>query len=239
MLPLEPDERWQLASQLGVTHAVTRLSTPPTDADETGDGSQNAAPWEFQPLLHMQQRFEDAEFKLQAIEDIYLPLIRVRSGDTLSQGVEEMRTLVENMGASISPCSAIVDGVFQLVPDLHECSHMRLHSHSPRRSTCFPTPQRRSNHYQPRSRGTRLRALSKPRKRLDILPGPFSAVNKDIPAMIHRFADHTQYVHFRDVAGTRSTFTEAWHDAGPTDILGVMQAYNKIGFDRLMRPDHC
>ena len=60
----------------------------------------------------------------------------------------------------------------------------------------------------------------------------------DIPATIHRLGKHIQYVHFRDVRGTRGDFVETFHDNGPTDMAAAMRAYRDIGFSGPMRPDH-
>jgi len=60
----------------------------------------------------------------------------------------------------------------------------------------------------------------------------------DIPATIRRLGPHIQYVHFRDVRGTRERFVETFHDNGPTDMAAAMRAYRDIGFTGPMRPDH-
>ena len=60
----------------------------------------------------------------------------------------------------------------------------------------------------------------------------------DIPATIRRLGPHIKYVHFRDVRGTPESFTETFHDDGPTDMAAAMRAYREIGFDGPMRPDH-
>ncbi len=46
------------------------------------------------------------------------------------------------------------------------------------------------------------------------------------------------FVHFRDVAGTRESFRETFHDNGPTDMVRMLQVYHEGGFDGPMRPDH-
>lgn len=68
--------------------------------------------------------------------------------------------------------------------------------------------------------------------------GTFAAMGVDIPASIRRLGKHIQYVHFRDVRGTRQNFVETFHDNGPTDMFAAMQAYHEIGFTGPMRPDH-
>lgn len=68
--------------------------------------------------------------------------------------------------------------------------------------------------------------------------GTFAEMGVDIPAAIRRLGPHIQYVHFRDVRGTRERFVETFHDNGPTDMAAAMRAYREIGFDGPMRPDH-
>jgi mannonate dehydratase len=58
ILPPYPNERWTLARQLGVTHAVTQLPNP----------EPSLRPWDFMPLLHLRQRFEDAGIAVAVIE---------------------------------------------------------------------------------------------------------------------------------------------------------------------------
>lgn len=68
--------------------------------------------------------------------------------------------------------------------------------------------------------------------------GTFAAMGCDIPSSIRRLGKHIQYVHFRDVRGTREDFVETFHDNGPTDMAAAMRAYRDIGFSGPMRPDH-
>lgn len=68
--------------------------------------------------------------------------------------------------------------------------------------------------------------------------GNFTAMGADIPTTIKRFANDIHFVHFRDVEGTADSFVETWHDTGPTDMKAAIQAYQDIGFDGPIRPDH-
>jgi len=68
--------------------------------------------------------------------------------------------------------------------------------------------------------------------------GTFAAMGCDVPTSIRRLGQHIQYVHFRDVRGTRENFAETFHDNGPTDMAAAMRAYRDIGFTGPMRPDH-
>lgn len=68
--------------------------------------------------------------------------------------------------------------------------------------------------------------------------GNFAAMNVDIPETIRHFGDRIHFVHFRDVEGDADRFVETWHDDGPTDMRAAMEAYQDIGFNGPMRPDH-
>jgi len=68
--------------------------------------------------------------------------------------------------------------------------------------------------------------------------GSFATMGADIPDAIQRLGDHIRYVHFRDVRGTPESFTETFHDNGPTDMVAAMRAYRSIGFKGAIRPDH-
>jgi mannonate dehydratase len=68
--------------------------------------------------------------------------------------------------------------------------------------------------------------------------GTFAEMGVDIPSAIRRLGKHIRYVHFRDVRGTAESFSETFHDNGPTDMVAAMRAYREIGFDGPIRPDH-
>jgi mannonate dehydratase len=61
-----------------------------------------------------------------------------------------------------------------------------------------------------------------------------------MPAAIPWFGERglIHFVHFRDVRGTRTNFTEAWHDDGQNDMYAAMKAYYDVGFRGPIRPDH-
>jgi len=89
ILPPYPNERWTLARQLGVTHAVTQLPNP----------EPNLHPWDFMPLLHLRQRFEDAGITVAVIESSP-PMHNARLGrGERDREIDDFCTLVTNMGA--------------------------------------------------------------------------------------------------------------------------------------------
>lgn len=77
-----------------------------------------------------------------------------------------------------------------------------------------------------------------PRNAICFCQGTFAEMGVDVPAAIRRLGKHIQYVHFRDVRGTREQFVETFHDNGQTDMAEAMRAYREIGFTGAMRPDH-
>lgn len=68
--------------------------------------------------------------------------------------------------------------------------------------------------------------------------GNFTAMGADIPETIRHFGERLHLVHFRDVSGNAELFTETWHDNGPTNMAGAIDAYLDVGFDGVIRPDH-
>jgi mannonate dehydratase len=91
MLPPTPSALWTLASQMGLENAVGGLPVddPLNDAD---------APWDFMPLLRMQQRYQSAGFKLAVIE-ARPPYNLVKRGlPGRDQEIDVVCTLIENMG---------------------------------------------------------------------------------------------------------------------------------------------
>jgi len=70
--------------------------------------------------------------------------------------------------------------------------------------------------------------------------GNFTLMTDDLPSVIRHFGKQGRihFVHFRDVKGTPDNFVETFHEAGKTDMLACMQAYEDIGFEGVLRPDH-
>ena len=68
--------------------------------------------------------------------------------------------------------------------------------------------------------------------------GSFAEMGVEIPTTIRRLGDHIAYVHFRDVRGSSESFTETFHDNGPTDMVAAMKAYRDVRFSGPIRADH-
>lgn len=68
--------------------------------------------------------------------------------------------------------------------------------------------------------------------------GTFTTMGVDVPSAIRRLGQHICYVHFRDVRGNPTSFTETFHDNGPTDMVAAIRAYRAVGFTGPIRPDH-
>jgi mannonate dehydratase len=83
-----------------------------------------------------------------------------------------------------------------------------------------------------------MRLAPSPQNAICFCQGTFASMGVDIPATIRRLGPHIQYVHFRDVSGTRDDFVETFHDNGPTDMAAAMRAYRGISFNGPIRPDH-
>ena len=88
------------------------------------------------------------------------------------------------------------------------------------------------------------------RRVLDMVPSPANALNfcqgnfvlfdEPLEDLIREFGGggHIAFLHFRDVAGDRTRFTETCHDDGPTDMGRMLQLYDEVGFRGALRVDH-
>jgi mannonate dehydratase len=79
-----------------------------------------------------------------------------------------------------------------------------------------------------------------PMNGLTLCQGNFTLMTDDLPGVIRHFGRQNKifFVHFRDVQGTPDNFVECFHEEGKTDMLACMRAYNEIGFEGVLRPDH-
>jgi len=91
MLPPTPSALWTLARQMGLDYAVAGLPF-----DDPLNGAD--APWDFMPLLRMQQRYQSAGFKIAVIE-ARPPYNKVKRGlPGRDEEIAAICTLIENMG---------------------------------------------------------------------------------------------------------------------------------------------
>ncbi|HLI02570.1 MAG TPA: mannonate dehydratase [Acidimicrobiales bacterium] len=89
-LPTTPTPLWDLARQLGVTYAVAGVP----------DGPDTPAPWDFDYLLRLRQRFADAGFEWAVIESAPASIqepIKLGAPDR-DVHIDHFCQLVENMG---------------------------------------------------------------------------------------------------------------------------------------------
>lgn len=70
--------------------------------------------------------------------------------------------------------------------------------------------------------------------------GNFKAMGVDVVENIRHFGGKGKiaFAHFRDLHGTVPTFSESFHDDGETDMAACVRAYDEVGFDGVIRPDH-
>ncbi|WP_432981352.1 mannonate dehydratase [Dactylosporangium sp. CA-233914] len=86
----------------------------------------------------------------------------------------------------------------------------------------------------------RLLALyDSPANGVTFCQGNFALMDIDGPALIREFGNRIQFVHFRNVRGAAADFVEIFHDDdGVFDMAECMRAYDSIGFEGPLRPDH-
>ena len=278
ILPPKPDERWQLAKQMGVTNIVIHPL-------EIGDGTQF---WEYDRLLNLKNWLNDAGLNFSVLEGS-IPLTDVTKlglpgrDDEIAAfkqllrycgdlgisvvcydwiaGIRWARTsvYVESRGGSLvtayqnekmqdGPTPEVADVtreelwknleyfLDEVVPIAEKSGvKLGLHPDDPPREAVRGMP-RIINSVDAYERVLNLHDGE--HNGITFCQGNFTAMGADIPAAIRLFGDRINFVHFRDVRGSGDEFVETWHDNGPTDMLATMQAYEDIGFDGPMRPDH-
>ena len=274
------DENLALAAQCGVTDVVTRYMGPALD-----------------DLLEVKQRIERFDLRLSVIEG-YLPIENIKLGRDDGSELEELKSLVRNMGtagvgilcynfmAGTDWVRTRLDarergGAKVTAFDLRQAERAILLGHDGATTSRAPDEQRLSadalwehletllvklvpvaeeagvvlamhpddpplpeflgkarimNRVENFERLTQL--VASPSNAICFCQGTFAEMGADVPAAIRRLGKHIRYVHFRDVRGTAESFTETFHDNGPTDMVAAMRAYRDVGFDGPIRPDH-
>ncbi len=89
VLPPQPDERWQMAKQMGVENAVVHTL-------EIGDGKTT---WSYHDLLHLKNWYEDAGLDVSVIEGSVPLTDRVRLGmEGRDEDIEEFKEFIRHCG---------------------------------------------------------------------------------------------------------------------------------------------
>ncbi len=90
MLPVKPNLQWTLASQLGVEYAITKAAP---------ELSGLADPSDYQALKTVRDRFQDAGFKLYALEGDEFDMSRIKLGlPGRDEDIEKYQRMLTNMG---------------------------------------------------------------------------------------------------------------------------------------------
>ncbi|SDN23537.1 mannonate dehydratase [Halogranum gelatinilyticum] len=274
MLPPQPDRRWTIAKQLGLSTAVVRFW-----------GEEEW--WTYDTLLQTANRFADHGLELDVVEDRPPMTKTVLGREGRDEEIETVKQLIRNMGrvgidvyswvwtenpvgvirtsdsvplrgdsrttaysheqserAPDYPVDITEDELWanleyfldEVVPVAEEAGvKLALHPDDPPVESVRGVP-RLVNSVENVQRILDLH--DSPNHGLNFCQGNFSAMGADVVDTIHRFGDRIHFVHFRDVEGTAEDFVETWHEEGQTDMLATMQAYQEIGFDGPIRPDH-
>lgn len=278
ILPPEPDDRWHLARQMGVTSAVVHPL-------EIGDDKTN---WTYDELKGMTNWFEEVGLDLSVIEGSVPLTDRIRLGlEGRNEDIEEFNQFLRDCGAVGIPvvCYDWMAGVrwarteahaetrggayttgytdermsggpeiegadvtrdqlwealehflTEVVPVAEEAGvKLGLHPSDPPIDSVRGIP-RIANSIESYDRI--LDVVDSEYNGVTFCQGNFAAMGVDVPETIRHFGDRINFVHFRDVDGEADNFVETWHDDGPTDMLAAMQAFESVGFDGPMRPDH-
>lgn len=95
MLPAIPDLKWTLARQIDVDYAITKAAP-----ELTGQ----LPPWNFESLRQTKERFEQAGFKLYALEGDEFDMSRIKLGlPGRDEDIEKYCQMLRNMGKLAIP----------------------------------------------------------------------------------------------------------------------------------------
>ncbi|UPM45131.1 mannonate dehydratase [Halocatena salina] len=278
ILPPEPDSRWQLAKQMGVTDAVIHPL-------EIGDDQTD---WTYDELNGIVNWFEEVGIDVSVIEGSVPLTDRIRFGrDGRDEDIERFKRFLRDCGTVGIPvvCYDWMAGIrwarteahvesrggsyvtgfddrkmssrsetegvdmtheqlwnaleyflHEVVPVAEEADvKLGLHPADPPLDSVRGIPRlARSVDAYDRI----LDIVDSEYNGVTFCQGNFAAMGVDIPETIRHFGDRINFVHFRDVKGDANRFVETWHDDGPTDMLAAMRAYEEIGYEGPMRPDH-
>ena len=90
MLPAKPNLQWQLARQLGIDYAVTKAAPELTGMPDPSD---------YNSLKIVRDRFEEAGFKLYALEGDEFDMTRIKMGlPGRDEDIEKYCAMLTNMG---------------------------------------------------------------------------------------------------------------------------------------------
>lgn len=278
ILPPEPDSRWQLAKQMGVTDAVIHPL-------EIGDDRTD---WTYDELNGVVNWFEEVGINVSVLEGSVPLTDRIRLGqDGREEDIERFKQFLRDCGAVGIPvvCYDWMAGIRWARTEAHVESRggSYVTGYDEEKMSGGPeTEYTDVTHEQlwdalghflnevvpvaekadvklglhpadPPLDAVRgiprlARSVDAYDRVLDIVDseyngvtfcqGNFAAMGVDVPETIRHFGERINFVHFRDVEGDASRFVETWHDTGPTDMLAAMRAYEEIGYEGPMRPDH-
>lgn len=89
-LPFHPDSRWEIARQIGVTHAIVKLAPDLTGYD---------APDKIEVLVEAKRRFAKAGLILEGLEGDAMDMSRIKLGlPGREEDIEKYQAMLRNMG---------------------------------------------------------------------------------------------------------------------------------------------
>lgn len=90
LLPPRPDDKWTLARQVGVTHAVAKAAPQLTKLPP---------PYELEALRHVQSEFREAGITLAGLEGDQFDMSRIKRGEPgRDEDIEHYQQMLRNMG---------------------------------------------------------------------------------------------------------------------------------------------
>lgn len=285
-LPAYPDDRWELARQMGVEYAHPHPAMGESGLG-SGDERRTDVPTDYDELLRLVNGFKnqglsvpvvgpggtisdttrlgregrDAEIDalcahIRNVGALDIPVVVyswmthfwwMRTDDRVPLRGNSLSTRYDHVASERGPAVPIDATKADLwdnleyfldrvIPVAEEAGvKLALHPDDPPRSPVRDVPRIITS---PAAYERLFDLNESPKNGMCFCVGNFVAMDTDVPANIRQFGDRIHYAHFRDVDGHADDFVETWHDAGPTDMAAVMQAFRDIDFAGPIRPDH-
>ena len=124
----------------------------------------------------------------------------------------------------------------ELIPTCEDAGiRLALHPDDPPLPTLLGQPRIITNHA---AYDRVIKLVDSPANGICYCTGSLGLTGENLVEGIEKLGEHIVFAHVRNVRGTAENFTETWHDNGDLHLPEIMAAFERIGFNGTVRPDH-
>lgn len=158
------------------------------------------------------------------------------SGFDINDALRVLVDIPDDLGTAEELWAGLQYFIDAVVPVAEQCGvSIAMHPDDPPMPNVVGLPRIM---YEVASYDRLLGMSSSPSNGVTLCQGNFALMSEPLPEVITRFGSAIKFVHLRDVRGTRESFVETLHGAGPTNLAECIDAYYQVGFSGIMRADH-